>query len=103
MFSASGQATPLRYQSIAERWARYQAAAGVKVRLGDLRRSHAAQLLTGGVPEWVVRQRLGQMHGPLPVPAGADADDAIRSWQARIAASRPAPAPRSKGSRRSAG
>lgn len=103
MFSSSGQANPLRYQSVAQRWARYQAAAGVKVRLGDLRRSHAAQLLTGGVPEWVVRQRLGQMHGPLPVPAGADADDAIRSWQARIAASRPAPAPRSDDSRRSAG
>jgi hypothetical protein len=79
----SGWPFPLRYQSVAERWARYQASAGVTVRLGDLRRFHAAELLAGGVPEWVVRQRLGQLSGPLPVPAGTDADDAIRAWRNR--------------------
>ncbi len=84
LFCAPGRSTPLRYQSVAERWSRYAAAAAVSVGLGDLRRFHAGRLLAGGVPEWVVRDRLGQRTGPLtgsrPDPAAAD--DVIRAWQA---------------------
>jgi hypothetical protein len=80
-----------RYQSMAGRWARYTAAVGVRVRLGDLRRFHAAELIAGGVPEWVVRERLGQPRGPLPVPRQASADEEIRRWRARsLHASQPA-------------
>ena len=102
MFHAPGRSVPLRYQSVAERWARYQASAGVTVRLGDLRRFHAAALLAGGVPEWVVRQRLGQLSGPLPVPVGTGADDAIRAWRNRMPGSPPA-ASRTRRTRRKAG
>lgn len=73
--------TPLRYQSLAARWARYTAAAGVP--LGGLRRSHAAQLLAGGVPEWAVRERLGQSRGLLPAPSHGSADEEIRRWRER--------------------
>jgi integrase len=88
LFTAAGRATPLRYQSVLARWERYTAAAGVTVRLGDLRRTHAAELLAGGVPERVVRQRLGQHTGPLTGPATgtdtADGDEAIRAWRAQM-------------------
>lgn len=95
MFCAPGRATPLRYQSMAERWARYETAAGVTVHLGDLRRVHAADLLAGGVPEWVVRHRLGQQNGPLTGSAAGEQsagsatgeqaeDEAIRAWRTAI-------------------
>lgn len=75
--------SPLRYQSMAGRWARYTATAGVRVRLGGLRLFHAAELLAGGVPEWAVRERIGQPRGPLPASRGASADEEIRRWRAR--------------------
>ena len=84
LFCAPGRTSPLRYQSMAARWARYCSAAGVSMRLGDLRRAHAAELLAGGVPEWVVRDRLGQHSGPL-TPVATErggADEAIRAWHA---------------------
>jgi len=104
LFCAPGRTTPLRYQSMAGRWARYEAAAGVTVRLSDLRRAHAADLLAGGVPEWAVRNRLGQQNGPLtgPTLAGQSADDAVRAW--RAASSAPAAKEhQAPGSSRSAG
>jgi integrase len=87
LFTAPGRETPLRYQSVVQCWERYCAAAGVRVRLGDLRRLHASELLAGGVPEWAVRQRLGQRSGLLAgPPSGQGAcDDVIRAWQARQA------------------
>ncbi len=103
LFRGRGRTSPLRYQSIAERWTRYTAAVGVRVRLGDLRRFHAAQLIAGGVPEWAVRERLGQPRGPLPVSRQATADEEIRRWRARILeAARPA-APEPRTSRRTVG
>jgi integrase/recombinase XerD len=80
--SPSGRG-PLRYQSIAERWAVYADEAGVAVTPGDLRRAHSAELLAAGVPEWVVRDRLGQSTGPLPGAGGtaAAAEAVIRGWQ----------------------
>jgi integrase/recombinase XerD len=80
--SPAGSGT-LRYQSMAERWAGYAARAGVSVTPGDLRRAHCAELLAGGVPEWVVRQRLGQATGDLPGTGGtaASAEAAIREWR----------------------
>ena len=86
--SPSGRG-PLRYQSVAERWSRYTARAGVQLTLGDLRRAHSADLLAGGVPEWVVRDRLGQRTGELPGAGGSpdSADAAVRAWRtARTAA-----------------
>lgn len=79
LFCAPGQTAPLRYESVRERWARY--AAGANLRLGDLRLHHAAQLLAGGVPEWTVRERLGQLDGPLPCPSGATADEHLLAWR----------------------
>jgi integrase len=73
---------PLRYQSVAERWARYTAEAGVTLSLGDLRRAHSAELLAGGVPEWVVRDRIGQATGDLPGARPGDATAAITAWSA---------------------
>ncbi len=104
LFCAPGRTTPLRYQSMTERWVRYQAAVGVTVRLGDLRRAHAADLLAGGVPEWVVRNRLGQQNGPLTGPTTGEhsEDEAVRSW--RAASDAPAAAEqKASGSTRSAG
>jgi integrase/recombinase XerD len=74
---------PLRYQSMAERWSGYAASAGVAVTPGDLRRAHAAELLAGGMPEWIVRNRLGQATGQLPGTGGtaAEAEAAVRAWQ----------------------
>jgi integrase/recombinase XerD len=103
MFHAPGRTNGLRYQSIAERWAHYQALAGVKVRLGDLRRFHAAEMLAGGVPEWVVRDRLGLQYGPLPIGDRWGGDDAIRAWRARIADSGSPSASEANRSRPSAG
>jgi integrase/recombinase XerC/integrase/recombinase XerD len=75
---------PLRYQTMVARWNEYEAAAGVSVPLGDLRLAHAMELLDAGVPEWVVRDRLGQHSGPLPRPSGgpAQADEMMRTWRA---------------------
>ncbi|MHA7986414.1 tyrosine-type recombinase/integrase [Rathayibacter sp. CAU 1779] len=91
LFTATGRDTPLRYQSVQARWARYCAAAGVSVHLADLRRLHAQELLAGGVPETVVRQRLGQRTGPLvggaTPPSAEVVDEALRVWHARLAAS----------------
>ncbi len=76
----------LRYQSVARRWARYAERAGVRIGLGDLRRAHSAELLAGGVPEWVVRERLGQQTGALPGAPTGSADEAITAWRAKSAA-----------------
>jgi integrase/recombinase XerD len=78
----------LRYQSVAERWSRYTAQAGVQLTLGDLRRAHSADLLAGGVPEWVVRDRLGQRTGELPGAGGSpdSADAAVRAGRTARAA-----------------
>jgi integrase len=75
---------PLRYQTMATRWKEYEAAAGVSVALGDLRLGHAIELLDAGVPEWVVRDRLGQHSGPLPRRSRgpAQADEMLRAWRA---------------------
>ncbi|MHA7987669.1 tyrosine-type recombinase/integrase [Rathayibacter sp. CAU 1779] len=93
MFTAPGQDTPLRYQSALEGWNRYCAAAGVTVHLADLRRLHAEELLAGGVPEAVVRDRLGQRTGPLTGatwhPSPEESDGAIRAWRARATGSEP--------------
>jgi integrase/recombinase XerD len=92
--SPSGRGS-LRYQSVAERWSRYTAQAGVQLTLGDLRRAHSADLLAGGVPEWVVRDRLGQRTGELPGAGGSpdNADAAVRAWRtARAATTGQAPA-----------
>ncbi len=94
LFCAPGRSTPLRYQSILERWKRYTTRAGVELRLGDLRLHHAGQLLAGGVPEWVVRDRLGQPTGPLPAPPAGSADDAILAWRQQQATAAPTPAAR---------
>ena len=91
MFCAPGRQTPMRYQSLQERWRRYAARAHVAVSLTDLRLHHAAQLLAGGVPEWAVRERLGQASGPLPAPPAQSADDHIRAWRARQNKTEPVP------------
>lgn len=86
LFTAPGRETPLRYQSALARWDRYCVAAGVVVHLADLRRLHAEELLAGGVPEAVVRDRLGQRTGPLTAPVTPPSvdwsDEAIRAWHA---------------------
>lgn len=94
MFPSPVGTGSLRYASVLERWARYQHAAGVEVRLGDLRRAHTAALLAGGVPEWVVRARIGQPRGPLTGAAGDDAaaDQAMRDWRTRTAEAGASPA-----------
>lgn len=102
LFCASGRSTPLRYQSVQGRWKRYTARAGVELRLGELRLHHAAELLGGGVPEWAVRERLGQATGPLPTPQATSADDEIRSWRQRHVATQPTPPAKPSRSRRSA-
>ena len=84
MFPGPKGTAPLSYTAAAKRWRRYESAAGVSVALGDLRLTHAAQLLGAGVPERAVRARLGQQTGPLP---GLDlseqqADDFVRAWRA---------------------
>lgn len=81
MFRGRGPGSSLRYESVRERWQRYATASGTQVSLSDLRTAHAARLLAGGVPEWVVRQRLGQPTGALPIPTQIDADEAILAWQ----------------------
>ncbi|QDZ15362.1 tyrosine-type recombinase/integrase [Humibacter ginsenosidimutans] len=90
LFTAPGREVPLRYQSVLARWNRYCAAAGVTVRLSDLRRLHAVELLAGGVPEAIVRDRLGQQSGSLTGgPAGPstqESDEALCAWHARAAA-----------------
>ena len=91
MFCAGARQTPMRYQSLQERWRRYTAKAHVEVSLSDLRLHHAAQLLAGGVPEWAVRERLGQATGPLPAPLALSADDHIRAWRARQDGTGPVP------------
>jgi integrase len=103
MFTAPGRTTPLRYQSIAQRWARYTTTAGREVTLGDLRRAHTAALLTGGVPERIVRDRIGQPNGPLPAtPDQPDADTTIRAWQTQTTTTTTAttPTPAAAGARR---
>lgn len=99
LFCAPGRSIPLRYQSLRERWERYTTRAGVELGLSELRLHHGAQLLAGGVPEWVVRDRLGQPTGPLPTLPAASADEAIRAWrqqQAGIRSARPAQSGRSR-------
>jgi integrase/recombinase XerD len=103
LFCAPGRSTPLRYQSLRERWERYTAQAGVELGLGELRLHHAAQLLAGGVPEWVVRDRLGQPTGPLPTPPAASADEAIRAWRQRQAPAQPTRSAKRDRNRRDAG
>lgn len=103
LFCAPGRSTPLRYQSAQERWKRYTAQAGVELGLGELRLHHAAQLLAGGVPEWVVRDRLGQATGPLPVFPATSADEAIRAWRQRQVTAHPARPAEPGRSRRGAG
>lgn len=90
LFCAAHRTTPLRYQSLLARWQRYAEVSGARLRLGDLRTAHAAQLLAGGVPEWVVRERLGQPRGPLPMPPPTRADDEIHAWRERVTPSPPA-------------
>lgn len=93
LFSAPGHETPLRYQSVQHRWAQYCSAAGVTLRLSDLRRAHADDLLVGGVSEFVVRERLGQRTGPLGGAAmslsEAESDQELVAWQERRKASAP--------------
>lgn len=103
VFCAPGQSTPLRYQSVQERWKRYTARAGVNLGLSELRLHHAAQLLAGAVPEWVVRDRLGQPTGPLPISPTTSADDAIRAWRQRCVTDQPAPPAEPDRTRRGAG
>jgi len=69
---------------MAARWKNYEAAAGVSVPLGDLRLGHALELLDAGLPEWVVRDRLGQHSGPLLRRSAepAQADEMVRAWRA---------------------
>lgn len=87
LFTASGRETPLRYQSIQHRWAQYCAAAGVDVQLADLRRAHVADLMAGGVPEAVIRERIGQRTGTLESAvisfSSEDSDAQIRDWRER--------------------
>lgn len=87
LFTASGRETPLRYQSIQHRWAQYCATAGVDVQLTDLRRAHVADLVTGGVSEAVIRERIGQSTGALDAAygsfSGEDSDAQIREWHKR--------------------
>jgi len=82
MFSRPGGSTPLRYQSVEERWRRYTTAADVSVSMSDLRRAHAAELIAGGVPDWVIRHRLGQKsRRRWSESDAARADEAIRAWR----------------------
>ena len=84
MFPGPKGTAPLSYTAAAKRWRRYESAAGVCVALGEVRLTHAAQLLEGGVPEGVVRARLGQQTGTLPGLGLSErqADDAVRAWRA---------------------
>ncbi len=87
LFTASGRDTPLRYQSVQHRWAQYCATAGVDVHLTDLRRAHVADLVAGGVPEAVIRDRIGQSTGSLHSDfvsfSSEDSDAQIREWHKR--------------------
>jgi hypothetical protein len=103
LFCAPGRSTPLRYQSALERWKRYTARAGAELALGELRLHHAARLLAGGVPEWAVRDRLGQASGPLPISPATSADEAIRAWRQRQATAHTARPAEPGRSRRDAG
>ncbi|UJP08764.1 site-specific integrase [Microbacterium sp. KUDC0406] len=86
LFTARGRDTPLRYQSVQHRWGQYCAEAGVVLQLSELRQAHAAELLAGGVPEHVVRERLGQRSGALGAAvsfSAADSDAALTAWHER--------------------
>lgn len=87
LFTAQGRETPLRYQSVQHRWGQYCSTVGVVLRLSDLRRAHAADLLAGGVPEDVVRERLGQHTGSLGGVGLSfsiqDSDDELIAWHKR--------------------
>lgn len=87
LFTALNRETPLRYQSIQQRWAQYCASAGVDVKLADLRRAHVADLVAGGVPEAVIRERIGQRTGQLDnavlLFSAEDSDAQIREWRRR--------------------
>lgn len=95
LFTASGRETPLRYQSVQHRWAQYCSQAGVDVKLSDLRRAHVADLVSGGVPEAIIRERIGQAAGALEGThvsfSNAESDAEIRAWQERRDARRTAP------------
>jgi len=103
LFCAAGRSTPLRYQSMLERWQRYADASGARLRLGDLRIGHAARLLAGGVPEWVVRERLGQPTGRLPMPSQALADEEIQAWRLRVCSPQTGRRPRGRDETRRVG
>lgn len=103
LFTARGRVSALRYESVRERWERYATASGTHLRLTDLRTAHAARLLAGGVPEWVVRERLGQPTGALPGPSQTDADEAILAWRDRLPRSEPPRRARNGDKRRAAG
>lgn len=90
LFTARGRETPVRYQSVQHRWAQYCSEAGVVLQLADLRRAHVADLVAGGVPEPVIRERIGQATGDLYGASNAfsseDSDEVMRAWQERRAA-----------------
>nr|WP_306769963.1 site-specific integrase [Microbacterium karelineae] len=90
LFTAVGRSTPLRYQSVQHRWAQYCARAGIDVKLSDLRRAHVADLVAGGVPESVIRERIGQAAGVLDpgsiLLSREESDAEMRAWQERSAA-----------------
>lgn len=87
LFAAPGRETPVRYQSVQHRWAQYCSLAGVDLQLSDLRRAHVADLIAGGVPELVIRERIGQATGALPGASTSfssdESDEEIRAWRER--------------------
>lgn len=87
LFAAPGRETPVRYQSVQHRWAQYCSLAGVDLQLSDLRRAHVADLIAGGVPELIIRERIGQAAGALYGTSAAfsseESDEAMRAWQER--------------------
>lgn len=102
LFSGRGPGSSLRYESVRERWQRYATASGTHVSLSALRAAYAARLLAGGVPEWAVRDRLGQPTGALPIPNQIDADEAILAWQRAQTSSEPPRRRRGASNRRAA-
>jgi integrase/recombinase XerD len=81
----NGRGGPLRYQSVQERWAGYCAGAGVCCTLHQLRHTHAAELINGGVSLATIRKRLGHKNLQTTLryaeQSDATADAEVRTWR----------------------
>ncbi|WP_186526350.1 tyrosine-type recombinase/integrase [Leekyejoonella antrihumi] len=84
LFAGKDPQRPVSYQAMAKRWGRYVRESGVVSHVSDLRRSHLAELTAGGVPVWVIGQRLGLRN--VRTTSGhflaQDSDEVLDAWRA---------------------